>query len=187
MHTKIELSAIPVLETDNYYLRGIERDDASSLFSFMSDRDTMKYITHHPVKTVQELENNIKKSLDSFKENKEIPWTIVRKQSDQVIGMFRFHKLHTWHQKTEMGVVIHKDFQQKGVMTEILPIMLDYGFNSLGLNRIVGDIFSTNQGSKKLMEKFGFHKDGILRQTDFDGEGFIDTVVYSMLKREYKN
>ncbi|MGV3464239.1 MAG: GNAT family N-acetyltransferase [Heyndrickxia sp.] len=185
MAISLEFTEIPVLETENYYLRGITLDDRSNMFSFMSDKETMKYITPHPVKTVKEMEASIERSLESFKQKKEIPWVIVSKQDNQVIGMFRFHKLHTWHQKTEMGVVIHKDFQKRGVMTEILPEILAFGFNKLGLNRIVGDIFADNKGSEKLMEKFGFHKDGILRETDFDGERFYDTVVFSMLKVEY--
>jgi len=182
----LEFTEIPALETENFHLRGMTLKDAPNMYSFMSDKETMKYITPHPVETVKELEASIKNSLENFKQQKEIPWVIINKQDEQVIGMFRFHKLHTWHQKTEMGVVIHKDFQQKGVMTEILPKILEFGFNTLGLNRMVGDIFADNKGSKKLMEKFGFHKDGILRETDFHGERFYDTVVYSMLKSEYQ-
>lgn len=186
MNIVLELTEIPVIETKNYTLRGITIEDAPIMFPFMSDRETMKYITSHPVKTIEEVETSIQNNLENFKRKKEIPWVIVHKQTDQVIGMFRFHKLHTWHQKTEMGVVIHKDYQQKGVMTEILPEILAFGFNSLELNRIVGDIFADNKGSEKLMEKFGFHKDGVLRETDFDGTKFYNTVVYSMLKAEYK-
>ncbi|KQL51220.1 alanine acetyltransferase [Heyndrickxia shackletonii] len=186
MSNVLELTEIPVIETDNYYLRGLTLEDAANMFPFMSDHETMKYITPHPVRTIKELEASILRNLENFKQKKEIPWSIVHKQNNQVVGMFRFHKLHTWHQKVEMGVVIHKDFQKKGVMTEILPEILEFGFNTLGLNRIVGDIFADNEGSKRLMEKFGFHKDGVLRETDFDGERFYDTVVYSMLKSEYR-
>jgi [ribosomal protein S5]-alanine N-acetyltransferase len=186
MNTTIELSVIPVIESEHYLLRGMTIEDAASMFAFMSDRETMKYITPHPVNTVAGVEQNIAKSLENFNQKKEIPWVIVNKVNSNVIGMFRFHKLHTWHQKTEMGVVIHKDYQQKGVMTEILKDILAFGFNKLGLNRIVGDIFADNKGSGRLMEKFGFHKDGVLRQTEFDGTRFYDTVVYSMLKSEYR-
>ncbi|TMW74087.1 histidine phosphatase family protein [Alteribacter natronophilus] len=35
------------------------------------------------------------------------------------------------------------------------------------------------------MEKFGFHLDGVLRETDFDGAEFHNTYVYSQLRKEY--
>ncbi|WP_456277846.1 GNAT family N-acetyltransferase [Bacillus sp. AK128] len=176
----------PIIETENYVLRGISLEDAPLLLPFLSNKDTMKFITPRPVQTIAEVEESINKSLRDFSLQKEIPWVIIHKSENELIGMFRFHKLHMWHQKTEMGVVIRKDYQHKGVMSEILKDMLDFGFHTLGLNRIVGDIFAGNQGSQKLLLKYGFKKDGQLRQTDFDGEQFHDTIVYSLLKSEYE-
>ncbi len=177
---------IPNLETENYQLRGMTIEDAPAMFDFMRHHETMKYITPHPVETMSELIKNIELSLENFTHSKEIPWVIIDKATENVIGMFRFHKLNFWHKKTEMGVVIHKDFQKRGVMSEILEVVLPFGFHTLGLNRIVGDIFAENKGSEKLLHKFGFHKEGQLRQTDFDGSRYHDTVVYSLLKSEFE-
>lgn len=177
---------IPIIETNNYILRGLQMKDAPVLFSFMSDQETVKYITPTPIQTVTEMNEQIHKSLLNFDRKKEIPWVIVDKNKNLVIGIFRFHKLNDWHQKTEMGVVISKPHQKRGVMTEILPEILSFGFITLGLNRIVGDIFAENEGSRKLLERLGFQKEGTLRQTDFDGTRYHDTVVYSMLRTEYE-
>lgn len=180
------LIEIPVLHTDNYLLRGVSLEDVPYLFPFMSDRETMKYITPHPVESMEQLHLNMLESLDNFKKQKEIPWVIINKKTQEIVGFFRFHKLNFWHKKTEMGVVIKKDAQKSGVMTEVLTTVLPFGFNTLGLNRIVGDIFSENKGSEKLLNKFGFKKEGVLRQTDFDGSRYHDTVVYSLLKNEFQ-
>ncbi|MCT8138237.1 GNAT family N-acetyltransferase [Anaerobacillus sp. CMMVII] len=179
------LAVIPKLETDHYLLRGMTLEDTPTMFVFMSDLNTMKYITSNPVRTVAELASNIEQSLKNFKETKEIPWVIVDKANGETIGMFRFHKLNLWHKKAEMGVVIREDYQKKGVMSELLSTILPFGFHNLGLNRIVGDIFAENQGSEKLLHKFGFQKEGQFRQTDFDGSRFHDTVVFSLLKDEF--
>lgn len=186
MTTVFETYEIPVLETENYQLRGMAIEDAPSLFAFMSDTDTMRYITPHPVQTLEEMKHTIQENLEGFKKQSQIPWVVINKSTGVIIGMFRFHKLHMWHKKAEMGVVICKEFQKRGVMTEILKVILPYGFHVIGLNRVVGDIFAENRGSQRLLEKYGFHKDGVLRQTDFDGTRYHDTVVYSMLKSEFK-
>jgi ribosomal-protein-alanine N-acetyltransferase len=176
---------IPELESQHFLLRGMRLLDAKSMLVFMSDHETMKYMTPHPVQTVEEMEKTIAKSLSQFEQQQEIPWVIVDKKTEEVIGMFRFHKLHFWHRKTEMGAVLRKDFQQRGAMTEIFKEALSFGFHTLRLNRIVGDIFADNKGSQRLLEKYGFHKDGIPRQTDFDGERYHDTIVYSLLRSEF--
>jgi ribosomal-protein-alanine N-acetyltransferase len=180
-----ENNEIPILETEQYLLRGLTLEDAAALFEFMSVADTMKYVTPHPIKTIKEMEEKIKSHLSNYQKEKEISWVIIEKNSGVVIGMFRLHKLHMWHRKAEMGAYLHQDYHKKGVMTEVINIFLPFVFNELELNRLVGDIFAENQGSKKLLEKFGFHQDGILRQTDFDGSNYHDTIVYSLLREEF--
>ena len=183
---ELTLKDIPTLETKNYLLRSVDVEDANALFEFMSDHETMKYITPTPVTSIKVVREKIASNLKNFKHSKEIPLVIVSKAKNEVIGFFRFHKLQLWHKKAEMGAILRNDFQQKGVMTEILPVILEFGFNQLDLNRIVGDIFADNMGSERLLQKFGFTQEGRLREIDFDGTRYHDTIVFSLLKAEYE-
>lgn len=178
-------STVPVLETKKYLLRGMTKDDAQGLLEFMKDAETMKYITPDPVRSEAAIQEEIQLQLEKFTLRSEIPWVIVNKSNGKLIGKISLHKLSMWHKKAELGVVIHKEYQQQGVMTEVMEIILSFGFNTLELNRLVGDIFADNKGSEKILEKYGFIKEGVLRQTDFDGQAYHDTVVFSMLKAEY--
>ncbi|SFK60663.1 ribosomal-protein-alanine N-acetyltransferase [Halobacillus dabanensis] len=179
------MEQIPVFHMkNNHTMRGVRLEDASKLFPFMSDKENMKFITPHPVQTIAEMEGNLIERLEGFYQQKEIPW-VIENDAKEVIGIFRFHKLNFWHKKTEMGAILHPDFQRSGVMTEVFRTVLPYGFEKLGLNRIVGDIFAENEGSRQLLKKFGFREEGVLRATDYDGHNFHDTVVFSMLKQEY--
>ncbi|MFZ3590623.1 GNAT family N-acetyltransferase [Bacillus sp. DJP31] len=175
----------PVIETENYIVKALSKEYGAELFTFLSDKKTMMFITPHPVQSIEEVQKNIVISLAQFQSKKEIPWVILNKENGELIGMFRFHKVHVWHRKAEMGAVIKKAYQNKGVMTEVFEKVLEFGFLTLGLNRIVGDIFEGNEGSEKLLLKFAFKKEGQLRQTDFDGERYHDTIVYSLLRPEY--
>jgi [ribosomal protein S5]-alanine N-acetyltransferase len=185
MQEKQLLSEIPTLHTKRFTLRSLTIEDTRALFSILSNKKTMKFITSNPVKSEEEVQKVIAKYLTRFLEQKELPWVIIETGSQRIIGQFRLHKLDLWHKKAEMGAVIHEDYQRKGVMTEILTIMIPFVFETLKLNRLVGDIFAGNEGSRKLLEKFGFKKEGVLRQTDFDGKNYHDTVVYSMLAEDY--
>ncbi|WP_096435016.1 GNAT family N-acetyltransferase [Alteribacter populi] len=176
---------VPLIETENYQLTQIKREDADELFSIMRDKETMKFITPHPVETKEQMRGKVAHYLTLLEEKKELPWTIFDLVNNCMVGVFRLHKLDNWHKKAEMNAVIRSEYQQQGVMTEVLPEILSYVFKTLKLNRLVGDIFAGNKGSEKLLLKYGFHRDGILRQTDFDGEKFHDTVVYSLLRAEY--
>lgn len=178
-------TSVPVLETKHYILRGITENDAGGMLSFLSDKNTMKYITPDPVKVEADVVDEIRIQLENYATRKEIPWVIVDKSNGALIGKFSLHRLSIWHKKAELGVVVRKESQQKGVTNEILEKILTFGFETLELNRIVGDIFSDNQGSEKLLQRHGFRKEGIMRQTDFDGYHYHDTVIFSLLKLEY--
>ncbi|UOQ45299.1 GNAT family N-acetyltransferase [Halobacillus salinarum] len=174
---------IPVLTTENYQLRGLNICDAQELLAFMGDKETMKFITPHPVETLEDMNEYIEQRIHQFYGEKEIPWVIM--DQEKVIGFFRLHKLHFWHRKAEMGAIIHPDHQNKGVMSEVFACILPFVFEDLELNRLVGDIFSGNAHSRRLLEKYGFKEEGRFRETDFDGSEFHDTVVFSLLKQEF--
>lgn len=178
-------TTIPVLETEHYLLRGLTLDDVSELFEFMRDKNTMKFITPEPVRTEADMWEEIQAQTENFAKRTEIPWVIEHKWNGELIGKFSLHKLSMWHRKAEMGVIIREAYQQKGVMTEVMENILRFGFDTLGLNRIVGDIFADNKGSERLLKKYGFIEEGVMRQTDFDGDKYHDTVVFSLLKPEY--
>ncbi|ASN03890.1 GNAT family N-acetyltransferase [Virgibacillus necropolis] len=178
-------TTIPRLVTEQYMLRGLTIDDAAELFTFVSDKETMKFVTPHPVQTEAEMREIIYMQLERYNDRREIPWVIVNNKNGEIVGQFHFHKLNLWHKKADIGAIIRKEYQNNGVMTEILRQVLAFGFETLGLNRIVGDTFAGNNGSKKILNKYGFTKEGVLRQTDFDGEKYHDTVVYSIMKSEY--
>lgn len=179
------MGRIPVIQTDHYALRELRLKDSSALYSFLADTETMKFITPHPAASEQEVREKIQTYLVRFRKGTEIPWVVEEKGNGTVIGIVRLHKIHSWHKKAELGAVLRKESQNKGVMSEVLESVLAFAFHELGLNRIVGDLFAENEASEKLMIKFGFQKEGRFRQTDFDGREFHDTIVYSLLKNEF--
>ena len=73
-------------------------------------------------------------------------------------------------------------------MTEAMSAILDYGFNELGLNRIDAVMIPENIASKKLLEKVGFQKEGLLADYEqWGSKGFVDLSMYAILRRAWTN
>ena len=71
-------------------------------------------------------------------------------------------------------------------MREALHKVLQYGFNELSLHSIEAIINPENNASAGILESAGFIREAYFRENfHFKGE-FLDTAVYSLLKREYK-
>jgi ribosomal-protein-alanine N-acetyltransferase len=66
-------------------------------------------------------------------------------------------------------------------MDEVLPKLLAFGFNALGLRRIEAMVTAGNDPSCRLLERHGFEREGVLRDHAFWKDRFWDQVVYGRL------
>ena len=82
-------------------------------------------------------------------------------------------------------IIGEKEYRSKGIGTEVAKLLLEYGFNSLNLNRIwVGNI-SNNIAAIKSVDKLGFKVEGILRSSIYKNSKYHDVIIRGILKDEY--
>ena len=60
--------------------------------------------------------------------------------------------------------------------------MASYAFSSLPLARLEAPVFAWNPASMRVLEKSGFAKEGVLRQSVFKDGELIDSVLYARLR-----
>jgi len=171
----------PVLETERLILRKIQPDAKDAIFDIYSSAEAMKYFGKIPYTTISEAEDMIDKVIKAFQNKEGIRWGIVLKQSDKLIGSGGFWKLVRDHLRAEIGYDLNPAYWKKGIMTEALAAMIDFGFKKMNLHTIEANIDPANIASEKLLEKMGFKKEGHITESFlFDGK-FTDTGVYSLL------
>lgn len=112
---------------------------------------------------------------------------IVLKDRFEVIGRGGFHNWYPAHSKAELGYALYSDeHKQKGYMSEAVAFMLHYGFMQMDLNRIEACVGPTNTASLSLIRKFGFTQEGYLRKHYIKNGEVQDSLIFSLLKEEYK-
>ena len=72
-----------------------------------------------------------------------------------------------------------------GYGKEVINALFKLTFEELNMNRFWLDVYPDNHVGIKLYESAGMHRDGILRQNYKSERGYLDQVIYSMLKSEY--
>lgn len=65
-------------------------------------------------------------------------------------------------------------------------MLLDYGFNTLNINKITNDIFPDNQSIIRLPQKLEFQEEGRLKQQYFYQGECKDVMIYSLLRYNFK-
>ncbi|MEH7440256.1 GNAT family protein [Neobacillus drentensis] len=81
---------------------------------------------------------------------------------DTLIGTINlFHVMRGSLQSAFIGYFLDKSHNGRGYTTEAAKLIVDYGFNELNLHRIEAGVMPHNIGSIRVLEKAGFHKEGI--------------------------
>ncbi|MDR1403310.1 MAG: GNAT family N-acetyltransferase [Tannerellaceae bacterium] len=56
---------------------------------------------------------------------------------------------------------LQREYWNNGYITEALKVVIDFGFNSLEINRIEAEVMQSNVASEKVLEKPGFKNERI--------------------------
>ncbi len=113
---------------------------------------------------------------------------LVDKINNKPIGECGFHTWNSTHCRAELFYSLrHDDDKQKGLMTEALNVVLEYGFQTLNLHRIEALLDKNNTPSVKLLLKYGFTKEGTMREDYVVNGKNEDSDCYSLLKWEWEN
>jgi ribosomal-protein-serine acetyltransferase len=103
----------------------------------------------------------------------------------RMIGVIGFHGIDWHHRSTSLGYWLAADAQGQGTMAEAVRATVTHAFSTWGLNRIEIRASVENRRSRALIERLGFHYEGIARQAFRLADGFHDDAVYSMLAADW--
>lgn len=76
--------------------------------------------------------------------------------------------------------------KRKGYGREAMEALIKYAFEETDTNRFWLDVYPDNDIGIKLYESLGMHRDGVLRQNYKAERGYLDQIIYSILRDEYK-
>ena len=72
-----------------------------------------------------------------------------------------------------------------GYGREAMMGIIKYAFEETETNRFWLDVYPDNYVGIKLYESLGLRKEGVLRQSYKSSRGYLDQIIYSMLRSEY--
>jgi len=76
---------------------------------------------------------------------------------------------------------------EEGYAEEASRLLINYGFGNLNLNKMWMELYEFDE--KKInffMGKFPFERDGVLRQNCFEDGRYYDSLIISLLRKDYK-
>ncbi|MEM1328211.1 MAG: GNAT family protein [Bacteroidota bacterium] len=123
-----------------------------------------------------------------YEADRSLPFAVIHKASDKVIGTTRYMNAVAQNKRLEIGTTWYaQSFQRTGINTECKFLLLQYAFETLDCIAVEFRTHWYNFRSRAAIARLGAKQDGVLRNHSFDKTGNIrDTVVFSILRSEWK-
>lgn len=171
------------LESERLLLRQITPDDVNEIFALRSNPETMKYIPRPLATTKDDAMGHIKMIQDKIVSNEGINWAITEKGNPKMIGIIGHYRIRWEHFRSEIGYMLLPEYQGKGIITEAIQLMVNYGFNEMNMHSLEAIIDPENTASARVLEKNNFVKEAHFKENEFYDGKFLDAVVYSILNK----
>jgi [ribosomal protein S5]-alanine N-acetyltransferase len=177
----------PVLFTERLELRAFEEQDIQSVFDLRTDKLAMKYMDTPLFENLSDAAAFVSKQEASYDYQQGLVWALCERKSRKWIGYCGFWRIVHEHGKAEVGYVLQNEYTGQGIMSEALRVILEYGFEQLGVHRIEANTNPHNIASVSLLKKFGFRQEAHLREDYFHGGQFLDSFVFGLLRSEWNS
>lgn len=158
-----------ICETKRCFVRESVPEDVESFYRIYQDKDITEYMEglfEDPEREKQYIRDYIEKVYGFYGFGM---WTVCLQESGEVIGRAGL-SMREGFDEPELGYVIGKKWQRRGIAEEVCREILFYGREELGIERVRILMHPDNTASERLCHKLGFA---------YAGEEKLEEAVYS--------
>jgi RimJ/RimL family protein N-acetyltransferase len=172
------------LQGKRIYLGTLEKEDCKKLwieFEYDFENKTEQLNIGHSIEKADEWFEQIKKEQG----NSHVRLGIFLNDGT-IIGDIALQDIDYKNRSCSLGMGMSKiEYRNKGYGKEAVKLILEYGFNNIGLKRITANTLEMNISAQKSLEKIGFTLEGKERKAKYFGGKKYDRYNYGMLREEY--
>lgn len=172
------------IETERLILREFEESDVEGMFAMDSDPAVHVYLGNKPVKNLEQSLSDIRFIQQQYKEFGVGRLAVILKESNEFIGWGGFKYINTYYREGytnyyDLGYRFAQKYWGNGYGYETALSTLQYGFDQMNLNKIIGIADQANLGSCRILEKIG-----LIKTATFEFEN-VPCNWYELDQKEY--
>lgn len=166
-------------------LRSLRLSDSQLLYEWINNRELVN--CNAPYRPISEAEHNAWFESVIIKRTDISIFIIEDLANKCAIGSCQLLNINSVFCSAEMQIRIgESNSWNKGIGSEAIRLLSEFGFRDLNLHRIYLHVFATNSRAIRVYEKNKFVREGILRQAAYINNEFVDVVCMGLLKRDYE-
>ncbi|MCV9930786.1 GNAT family N-acetyltransferase [Flavobacterium sp. LS1R47] len=177
-----------VLEDDLVLLRPLQKTDVENLLEIsLNEPETWEYSLIR-ANGKENLENYIAIALKARDNKTEFPFIVFDKKSGKYAGSTRFYDIQLSFKTLQLGYTWYGSaFRGTGLNKHCKYLLLQFAFETLGMERVEFRADNNNQRSIAAMKSIGCKVEGVLRNhmPTFGSEVRRDSIILSILREEW--
>lgn len=178
-----------ILEDDVVLLRPLQLSDVENLLEISENEpETWDYALVRANGRAN-LENYIRLALEAKTKQTEFPFVVFDKESGKYAGSTRFYDINFNFKTLQLGYTWYgKAFRGTGLNKHCKFLLLQFAFETLGMERVEFRADNNNQHSIAAMKSIGCTVEGILRSHMPTNQSSVrrDSIILSILKSEWE-
>jgi ribosomal-protein-alanine N-acetyltransferase len=178
-------TTLPVLAAAGFVLRELRAEDAPSLFAMLTPDEVSRFISPPPA-TVDAFERFIVWTHEQRERGKCICYGVVPEGMTTAIGVFQLRSLEPGFGSCEWGFALGSQFWGTGLFVAGAKAILNFGVDSLGVQRFEARAAVANGRGNGALRKLGAVQEGILRRSFLRCGQHHDQVLWSILAEDWR-
>jgi [ribosomal protein S5]-alanine N-acetyltransferase len=170
------MPTLPTLTAEGAVLRPLEISDSEALYLAHGDAETHQFWSSPAHANIEQTRTYLADTLGMTGAH---AWAITE-SGGEALG--RIALFVPREGVGEIGIIMRREAQGRGLASKALILVTKYGFETLGLNRIFGDIDPDNSASISLFLRAGYTREALLRKNWVTHLGVRDTLIMAKLR-----
>lgn len=186
MGALFDFAAMPHLQTERLVLREIHPEhDLAAIYDLFADERVALSTDTGPFTEMWQAEEVMNWFAAIRRARQGLRWAITLREGDgSLIGTCGFNSWSRRNNSAGIGYDLMPEFWGRGIATEAVRAMLEWGFEHLALNRIQADVIVGNVTSGRVLQKLGFVAEGVQRAGGFWRGEYHDLRRFSLLRSD---
>jgi ribosomal-protein-alanine N-acetyltransferase len=169
----------PVFITGRVLLRQFKVSDLENVFIGLSNPEVIKYYGVH-FKTLEEAKKQMEWFAELEYDETGIWWAVCSPDNSIFYGAVGLYYFNREIRKAEIGFWLMPEFWGKGIISESVPMAMEYGFKKMDLKRIIAEVETENRLSKRVLEKLRFVYEGTKKDCEIKNGKYISLDFYAL-------
>lgn len=178
--------SLPTISTERLRLRWLAPGDVPALAAIFGDPDVCRFWSSPALTDLAAAEALYQQIMRGFTARSLFQWGITERKTEAVVGTCTLASLSSEHRRAEVGFALARAVWGRGYISEALPALLDFAFETLDLHRLEADVDPRNERSIRAIERLGFEREGYLRERYHVNGELQDAVLYGLLRRDWR-